>query len=253
MELIPAIDLLGGRVVRLVQGDLARQTEYSDDPVAIARMWVGQGASRLHIVDLDGSRAGRPVQSALVSSVVAAAGVPCQVAGGLRDEAAVESALRAGADRVVLGTALLRDPELGRHLVALHGAERIVAAIDVRDGIAHGMGWSGAGERMPAIDILRRLHAAGVAWFAVTSIARDGLLEGPDLELLDAVTAAAPGARFIASGGIGTLEDVRALAARAVDEAILGRALYERRIDLRDASAVAASVGVKSDRQTSAR
>lgn len=238
MELIPAIDLLGGRVVRLAQGDYDRVTTYGDDPVDAARRWVGEGATRLHLVDLDGAKAGRPVQADVVARIVAAIDVPCQVAGGLRDATAVEQALATGADRAILGSALVRDPDLGGRLVATHGAEAIVAAIDVRDGHALGDGWVPGAQGTPALELIGRLAAAGVRWFAVTAIARDGLLEGPDMALLTAAQDAAPGVRIIASAGVSSLEDIRGLVAGGYAGAILGRALYEGRIALPEALAL---------------
>jgi phosphoribosylformimino-5-aminoimidazole carboxamide ribotide isomerase len=238
MELIPAIDLLGGRVVRLAQGDFDRVTTYSDDPVVQARRWVDQGATRLHLVDLDGARTGRPVQQDIVARIVAAAGVPCQVAGGLRDADAVATALATGADRAILGSALVREPALGRILVERHGTDAIVAAIDVRDGRALGDGWVPGAAGTPAKDLIATLAAHGVRWFAVTAIARDGLLEGPDLDLLARAQAAAPGAKVIASAGVSSLADISALHARRYAGAILGRALYEGAIVLSEALAI---------------
>ena len=239
MELIPAIDLLGGRVVRLAQGDYDRVTVYADDPVAQARRWVGEGATRLHLVDLDGAKAGRPVQAATIARVVAAAGVPCQVAGGLRDAAAVAAALATGADRAILGSALVRDPGLGRALVEQHGPEAIVAAIDVRDGRALGDGWVPGAQGTPALELIATLAANGVRWFAVTAIARDGLLEGPDLDLLAQAQAAAPDVNIIASAGVSTVADITALAGKRYAGAILGRALYEGTIGLPEALTLA--------------
>jgi phosphoribosylformimino-5-aminoimidazole carboxamide ribotide isomerase len=235
MELIPAIDLLGGRVVRLARGDFDRATVYSSDPQAVARRWVEEGATRLHIVDLDGARAGRPVQAALVAAIVKTAGIPCQVAGGVRTEADVRAALDTGADRVVLGTALLGSPALASALIAEHHASRIVAAIDVRNGRAVGEGWAAAAGSVDGIDAVLQLVVAGVQWFVVTAIERDGLLAGPDLVLLDTVARAAPDAKIIASAGVSSLEDLRELAGRRFAGAILGRALYEGTIDLRGA------------------
>ncbi len=240
MELIPAIDLLDGNVVRLAQGDFNRATVYTTDPVAVARHWVGEGATRLHIVDLDGARAGRPVQAALVAAIVKAAAVPCQVAGGLRTAADARAALEAGADRVVLGTALLKSPELAMELIREHGAGSIVAAIDVRGGRALGEGWARTAAGVDGIQAVGQLLAAGVEWFAVTAIDRDGLLEGPDLVLLDAVARAAPSAKIIASAGVGSIGDVRTLAARGFACVILGRALYEGAINLISALEVVA-------------
>jgi phosphoribosylformimino-5-aminoimidazole carboxamide ribotide isomerase len=240
MELIPAVDLLGGRVVRLAQGDFDRATVYGNDPVEVARRWAGEGATRLHLVDLDGARAGRPVQADLIGKILGAVDIPCQVAGGLRSEDDVRVALEAGADRVVLASALLRSPDLARILVDEYGNNAVVAAIDVREGRAVGEGWSQAGRTVDSLAVIRMLIAAGIRWLAVTAIERDGLLGGPDLELLDTVAAAAPGAHLIASAGVATIADIRALNARGFAGAILGRALYERTIDLRAALAVVA-------------
>ena len=241
MDLIPSIDLRGGKVVRLRLGDFGHVTEYGDDPIAVARRWISEGAARLHIVDLDGALAGRPVQDDVIARVVRDTGVPCQVAGGLRDRAAVASALEAGADRVVLGTALLRDPALGSTLVREFGEERIAAALDVRDGSAVGEGWRIGAAGVPMDQAMRTLADAGVVRFVVTAIARDGILAGPDLDLLEAARAVVPSVAIIASGGISTLDDIRTLAGLEVEGAILGRALYEGRLDLRSAKAAAAA------------
>ncbi len=253
MELIPAIDLLGGRVVRLTQGDFARATVYSEDPLAVARRWVGEGATRLHIVDLDGARTGRPVQTALVAAIVRAAAVPCQVAGGLRTAADARGGLDAGADRVVLGTALLKSPELAAELIKKHGVRSLVAAIDVRADRAVGEGWAESAAGIDGIEAVMRLQSVGVEWFAVTAIDRDGLLEGPDLALLDAVARAAPTANVIASAGVGSIADIRDLATRGFAGVILGRALYEGTISLRDAlTAARIAVGRPGDRASAA-
>ena len=162
-------------------------------------------------------------------------GVPCQVAGGLRDDAAVAAVLDAGADRAILGSALIRDRTLAARLVERHGAERIVAAIDVRDGDALGDGWVPGATATPATAHARRLADAGIRIFAVTAIARDGLLHGPDLELLATIAAAVPDAAIIASAGVGTADEIRLLARAGYAGAILGRALYEQRLTLADA------------------
>jgi phosphoribosylformimino-5-aminoimidazole carboxamide ribotide isomerase len=198
----------------------------------VIRRWVGEGASRLHLVDLDGAREGRPVQDDLLAQLVAAAGVPCQVAGGLRDDHSVAAALEAGADRVVLGTRLIGDPAWARTLIARHGPERIVAALDVEDGDARGDGWVSGGARRALDATLTELSAAGLALFVVTGISRDGLLGGPDLELLERVAGVVGPAGVIASGGIASLADLQTLAAAGYAGAILGSALYEGRIEL---------------------
>jgi phosphoribosylformimino-5-aminoimidazole carboxamide ribotide isomerase len=207
--------------------------------MAVARRWAEEGATRLHIVDLDGARAGGPAQAALIARIVEASGIACQVAGGLRDEAAVADALGAGADRVVMGSALLRDADLARQLVATHGRGRIVAAIDVRDGMAVGSGWVTGAAGRPYNDVLAQLRDAGIELFAVTAIARDGLQEGPDLELLDGAGALVGPERVIASAGISTAAQVGELRRRGYAGAILGRALYEGRLKLAEALAAA--------------
>jgi phosphoribosylformimino-5-aminoimidazole carboxamide ribotide isomerase len=239
MELIPAIDLLGGRVVRLSRGDYEAVTVYGTDPPAVARALQDAGAERIHVVDLDGAREGRTVQAGVVAAIVEAVDLPCQVAGGIRDADAVAGHLRAGADRVVLGSALISHPLLARTLTERYGPDRIVAALDVRDGQALGDGWVGSARGAEVIGLAQRLAAAGIRWFAVTAIARDGQMSGPDLELLEAVRGAVPGAAVIASGGVSTLADIRELAARGFPAAITGRAIYEGAFSLADALAAA--------------
>jgi phosphoribosylformimino-5-aminoimidazole carboxamide ribotide isomerase len=235
VELIPAIDLLDGRVVRLSQGDFDAVTQYGDDPLEVARRWRDEGATRIHLVDLDAARERRSRQSVIVERVVSAVGVPCQVAGGIRDEAAVAALLEAGADRVVLGSALISEADLARRLIEDHGAEHIVAALDVRDGKALGDGWVSGARDTAVSEHAASLSEQGVRWFAVTSIARDGGMGGPDLELLARVRRAVPGASVIASGGIGSIVDLRALAALGFPAAIVGRALYEGAFTLPEA------------------
>ena len=227
MELIPAIDLLGGRVVRLSRGAYDAVTAYGDDPLAVARGFEAAGAPRIHIVDLDAAREGRAMQADVIASIVAAVDVPCQVAGGIRDADAVAAGLRAGADRLVLGSALISSPLLAKTLTERYGPDRLVAALDVRDGQALGDGWVEGARGAEVIELARSLADRGVRWFAVTAIARDGQMSGPDYELLEAVRAAVPRAAIIASGGVSSLADIRELAARRFDAAITGRALYE--------------------------
>lgn len=241
MELIPAIDLLGGRVVRLSKGAYDAVTDYGDDPVEVARGFAADGAERIHIVDLDAAREGRPMQGDVIARIVDAVAVPCQIAGGIRDADAVADGLRAGADRVVLGSALISKPLLAKTLVERHGPDRIVAAIDVRDGQALGDGWVAGARGADAIDHVVRLAEAGIRWFAVTAIARDGQMSGPDLELLEAVRKTVPNAAIIASGGVSSLADIRELASRDFKAAITGRALYEGAFTL--AEAIRATAG----------
>jgi phosphoribosylformimino-5-aminoimidazole carboxamide ribotide isomerase len=235
MELIPAIDLLDGKVVRLTRGEFDAVTGYGDDPVAVARRWSDEGATRLHLVDLDAARHGRPQQRAIIERIVAEVDVPCQVAGGIRGEAEAAGTLEAGADRVVLGSALIDDPDLARRLVANHGPSHIVAALDVRGAAAVGDGWVSGARAADVIEHAAALRSAGIEWFAVTAIARDGGMQGPDLALLATIRSLVAGASIIASGGIGSLADVQALAAEGYAAAIIGRALYEGAFTLPEA------------------
>lgn len=233
-ELLPAIDLIDGRVVRLRRGDFDQETSYGDDPVAVARAFADAGALWLHVVDLDGARAGEPRQLGLASEIVAEAygRMQVEIGGGLRTAEAIAGALGTGAARAVIGTALLRDPEFAATLVARHGPDRLVASIDIRDGLALGEGWREGATGLPAADAIAALAAAGIETFEVTAIERDGLLEGPDLHLLSSLVALGHG-RIIASGGIASVEDVIAIQAAGCAGAIVGRALYEGHIDVR--------------------
>lgn len=232
-EILPAIDLRGRRVVRLRQGDFARETAYGSDPVAVGLAFAEAGATWLHVVDLDGARTGRSAQGATVRAVIEAVGgrVRVEVAGGLRTIESATAVLRSGAARVVLGTAALADPGLVGALVAAHGGDRVAVAIDVRAGRAVGHGWTTGAPGVPAPDAIVALADVGVTTFEVTSIERDGLLGGPDLQLYERLVGLGRG-HVIASGGIATLDDLRDLRAAGCAGAILGRAIYEGRLDL---------------------
>ncbi len=234
-ELLPAIDLIEGRVVRLRRGDFDQETAYGDDPVAVAGAFADAGAGWLHVVDLDGARAGEPRQLRLAAAIVAGVHgrMRVEIGGGLRTGEAIAGALGTGAARAVIGTALLRDPDFAATLVARHGSDRLVASIDVRDGLALGEGWREGAPGLPATEAVSRLAAAGITTFEVTAIERDGLLEGPDLGLLRRLVGLERG-RIIASGGISSIDDVLAVQAAGCAGAIVGRALYEDRIDLRE-------------------
>ena len=232
-ELLPAIDLRAGRVVRLRSGDFGAETVFSDDPVEVARGFAAAGADWLHIVDLDGARSGRPRQADPIGRIVAAVGegVGCEVAGGLRDAKAVAAALGAGARRVVIGTAALLRPAFSAELVTAHGGDRIVVALDVRDGVAVGDAWQAGATGLPVEEALARLADEGVATFEVTAIARDGSMAGPDLELLERLVRLGR-RRIIASGGIRSIDDLLAVRAIGCIGAIVGRALYDGSLDL---------------------
>jgi phosphoribosylformimino-5-aminoimidazole carboxamide ribotide isomerase len=241
-EVIPAIDLRGGRVVRLRRGDFGQETSYGEEPAAVATLFANAGARWLHVVDLDGARDGVPTNRDAIAGVVAAAGerAAAEVAGGLRTPEAVTAAFTAGAARVVVGTAALRDPIFAGDLVAAYGEDRIVAAIDVRDGRAVGEGWRNDAQGPEAGAAVAMLADQGITIFEVTAISRDGLLDGPDLDLLAALVAIDRGA-VIASGGVSSLADLRAVADLGCVGAIVGRAIYEGRIELPEAIALAAT------------
>ena len=240
-ELLPAIDLRGGRVVRLRQGDFERETAYSDDPAAVAGQFAEEGAPWLHVVDLDGARTGQPAHGRQIRDIVASVGerTRVEVAGGLRSPESVGAVLQAGAARVAVGTAALRAPAFAGSLVARHGPDRIVVSIDVRAGKAVGEGWAAGAAGSDARRAIARLADAGVATFEVTAIERDGLLAGPDLELLRQLVELDRG-RIIASGGVASVADLRAVREIGCAGAIVGRALYEGRLTLQDAIAAIA-------------
>jgi len=239
-DLLPAIDLRGGRVVRLRQGDFACETAYSDDPVEVANRFVDGGARWLHVVDLDGARAGRPAHAELIGRIVAAVGerASVEVAGGLRTAEAVAVALAAGATRAVVGTAALEDPAFAAGLVEAHGADRIVVSLDVRAGMAVGEAWVDGAASISLWSAMGSLADAGVRWVEVTSIDRDGTLGGPDLELL-AIVVGDPRTRVIASGGIRSADDLRSVREIGCAGSIVGRALYDGSLEMATALAVA--------------
>jgi phosphoribosylformimino-5-aminoimidazole carboxamide ribotide isomerase len=237
MLVIPAIDLMDGKAVRLEKGDFARRTVYSDDPAAVARAFGEAGAERIHVVDLDGARAGRPVNLDTVRAI-ARAGVPLELGGGLRTLADVEQALAAGAAWVVLGSAAVERLELVREACALFPGQ-VVCGIDARDGEVAIAGWA-QGSGMSAVDVARRVRAAGVRLVEYTDVARDGMFTGVDA-LGAARLAREAEVDVVASGGVASLEDVRACREAGVAGVIVGKALYEKRIDLREALRLARS------------
>jgi phosphoribosylformimino-5-aminoimidazole carboxamide ribotide isomerase len=235
--LFPAIDIRGGKAVRLVQGDYDQETKYDDDPVVAARRWVDGGARWLHVVDLDGARAGEPVNLEHVRRIVAAVSVPVQLGGGLRDSKKVEEAISSGAERVVLGTAAVRNPDMAEAIAAVHG-DRVVASVDSRSGKVAAEGWT-KGTDLDTTEVIGELASRGLRRFLYTPVEFDGLMEGPDLESLREVAAATDG-DVIYSGGVGSVDDLRALAGLGLDNVegvIVGRALYEQRFTIAEARA----------------
>jgi phosphoribosylformimino-5-aminoimidazole carboxamide ribotide isomerase len=235
MILLPAIDILDGQTVRLARGEFDAPTVYEREPLAAARRWVREGARALHVVDLDGARRGEPVNLELVAQIAAELEVPVQVGGGLRSLEAVRAAVRAGAWRVILGTAAYRDLDFLDAALAELG-ERVVVSVDAREGKLATAGWREQTE-LAVEGVIERLVARGVRRFVYSSIERDGMLSGPDLEGVMRVADAVRGS-FVYSGGVGTLDDLRALAAlRQVNLSgvIVGKALYEGRFGVSEA------------------
>ncbi|HET6663150.1 MAG TPA: 1-(5-phosphoribosyl)-5-[(5-phosphoribosylamino)methylideneamino]imidazole-4-carboxamide isomerase [Acidimicrobiales bacterium] len=239
MDLYPAIDLRDGRCVRLYQGDYARETVYADDPVAQARAFAAEGAPWVHVVDLDAARTGDPHNYELVAAVAAAIDVPVQGGGGVRNDAAADALLGRGVRRVVVGTAALERPDWVRSLAGRYPG-RVAVGLDARGHDVAVRGWAeGSGHDL--VDVARRFEDAGVAALVVTEIGRDGTLSGPALDQL-ATVLEATGVDVIASGGVGTLADLRTLSVLEVDGrrlagAIVGRALYEGAFRVSDAIA----------------
>ena len=242
MKLYCAVDVRGGRCVRLRQGDYGAETVYDDDPVARAVAMAGAGAGWIHVVDLDGARSGRPDNAAVVAEIAEAVEVPVQAGGGVRSVETADAWFAAGVERVVLGTAALRDPDLVRRLAREH---RVAVGLDARAGEVATDGWLAA-SGISVLEVARRFAADGVDAFVVTDITRDGTLDGPDISglagVLDGVAT-----EVIASGGVGSLEDLRALAGvegsdgRRLGGVIVGTALYEQRFSVPEAVAALAA------------
>jgi phosphoribosylformimino-5-aminoimidazole carboxamide ribotide isomerase len=233
---LPAIDLLGGKVVRLHKGNYDEVTVYDDDPPSRARAWRGK-APVLHVVDLEGARAGRPVQGAMVRSIVEGFGGGVQVGGGVRTRESFEAYLALGATRVVLGSAAVADAALVRALATEHPGT-VVVAVDARDGFVAVDGWTRP-TRVRAIDLVRDLADVPLGGVLYTDVSRDGTGSGPNVDATAELAAATP-APVIASGGVGSLDDLRALAARGIHSCIVGRALYQGTFTLEEAIAAAA-------------
>jgi phosphoribosylformimino-5-aminoimidazole carboxamide ribotide isomerase len=235
MILYPAVDILEGQAVRLTKGDFDEKTVYRDSPLEAARSWVEEGARFLHVVDLDGARTGTPQNLQHVEAITSELSVPVQLGGGLRSLPAVRDALRAGVERVILGTAAFTDIDF---LDDVLGAfrERVIVSVDTRGGNVSTSGWQTT-TQMPAESVIERLQNRGVRSFVYTNVDRDGMLEGPDLDGVRRIAGVVRG-RFLYSGGIGSLADLEALTAlRQVNlgGVIVGKALYEGRFTVREA------------------
>ena len=233
MEVVPAIDLRGGRCVRLFQGDYARETVYSDAPAEVAARWIDAGASRLHVVDLDGAKAGAPVNLPAIESIAAAATVPVQLGGGIRSLKSARAALDLGVDRVLTGTAAVSDPDAVAAMCDALGPEAVVVSVDARDGLVALDGWTRS-TRVRATDLMRRMAAQGVVRFLYTDIARDGTLSGPNYAAIEALRDEVD-AGLIAAGGISSVEHLLRLQDIGVEAAVVGKALYTGDVNLPDA------------------
>jgi phosphoribosylformimino-5-aminoimidazole carboxamide ribotide isomerase len=229
VQILPAIDLRGGRCVRLRQGDYNQETVFGDDPAAMSRRWVEAGATWLHLVDLDGAKEGRPVNGESVRRIVDASGVPCQLGGGLRSEDHIVEALSWGVQRVILGTRALKDP-LWLKRVSIRFPQQIVLGIDAKQGLVATDGWLEV-SAVSAVELAKQVAVWPLAAIVYTDISKDGMLEGPNFEGLAEMVEAVQ-LPIIASGGVTTMEDVHRLAELKLAGCIVGRALYEGRIDL---------------------
>lgn len=235
MLIYPAIDLLNGRCVRLRQGDYSQETIFSDDPAAIAKQWVKQGADRLHLVDLDGAKDGKPVNGPVIRKIVEAAGVPCQLGGGIRTDADLAAVFDWGVRWAVLGTRALQDPNWVR-TVANKYPQRTVLGVDAKNGFVATDGWL-AVSTVKAVDLAKQVSDSPLAGVVYTDIAKDGMMSGPNFEALAEMQAAMK-LPVIASGGVCTLEHVKRLITAKTYGCIIGRALYEGSLKLSDVLAL---------------
>ena len=231
MLILPAIDLKDGKCVRLYQGDYNQVTVFADDPAQVGKRWRDEGAQYLHLVDLDGAKAGKPVNLAVVQAIQAASGLPVELGGGIRDEATVALVLDSGVDRVILGTAAVRDPELTERLCQKYG-DRIVIGIDARDGLVAIEGWTETSS-VEATRLAQELTRRGAARYIYTDISRDGTLTEPNYSAFQEFAAAA-GRPVIASGGVAKADQVQKLAELGAEGVIVGRALYTGDIRLKE-------------------
>lgn len=231
MQIWPAIDLLGGKCVRLQQGDYQRETVFAEDPVEVAHRWVRAGANCLHLVDLDGAKSGSQINQPVIRAIVAETGVPCQVGGGVRDEQTIEALLDLGLARVILGTRALREPRWFADMTH-NFPKQLVLGIDARDGMVATDGWLETSQTS-AIELARQIASMTelVPAIVYTDIARDGMLSGPNFEQLQQMQRATS-IPVIASGGVTTLEDIDRLVDMKTHACIVGRALYEGRLDV---------------------
>ena len=236
MKLLPAIDLMAGQAVRLEEGRRDRVTVFHDRPVELIAELARGGADRLHVVDLDGAFAGSPQQQSLIRELVAASPIPVEVGGGIRDRAALDAVLELGAQLVVLGTAAVRSPALVEEACRAHPG-RVIVAVDARDGVVAVDGWTASGG-ITAIELGQRAAGWGAAALLYTDVSRDGLHVGPNVEMTAQLTRAVS-CEVIASGGVGSLDDLVRLRDAGIAAVVVGRALYDKRFTVEEAAEVA--------------
>jgi phosphoribosylformimino-5-aminoimidazole carboxamide ribotide isomerase len=236
VEVWPAIDLRGGKCVRLQQGDYGRETVFGEDPAAMARHWRQQGAERLHLVDLDGARDGVPANLPSIGAIVEAVDIPCELGGGIRDEVSIRQLLDLGLARLVIGTLAVREPQWFREMAGKF-PDRLVLGIDARDGRVAAQGWTETSD-LAAIELARQFADEPIAAIVYTDIATDGMLAGPNVPAMAEMQAAVD-VPVVASGGVTTAEDVAVLRQAGMAGCIIGRSLYEGKLKLPDALAAA--------------
>lgn len=233
IEIIPAIDIIDGKCVRLTEGDYSRKTEYSSDPVAVAKGFEDSGVKRLHLVDLDGAKTGTIKNFSVLEKIAAATNLLIDFGGGIKTESEMESVLAAGATFVTLGSLVVKQPEVFESWVAKYGPEKYFIGADVRGQKIAVSGWQEQTD-IDAIDFIRNLMTKRVSYFFCTDIAKDGRLEGPAEEVYRKIIARCPGVRLVASGGITTIEDILCMEKLGCEAAIVGKAFYENKLSLKD-------------------
>lgn len=238
MEVIPAIDLKNGRCVRLFQGDFNQETVFSDDPLATALSWEEQGGHRIHVVDLDGAIQGRPAHLEVITSIASTLRIPVQVGGGIRDLRSAETWLDAGVDRIVIGTAAVRDPDMVQEICRKFGSERVVVSVDAKEGLVALQGWKEA-STTTVFQLASQMAQIGVVRLLYTDIARDGALSGPDF-ITNERLVIETGLAIQASGGVASVEHIKDLVPTGVDGVIVGRAIYTGGVSLSEAVAAVA-------------
>ena len=238
-EILPAIDLRDGKCVRLVRGDYAQETIYNDNPVVVARQWESEGARRLHLVDLDGAREGKPINTQVIGEIARAIAVPVQLGGGLRTQEDIQSTLDAGVERCIIGTRAIENADWARQMFAQFG-ENLILGIDARDGMVATAGWLETSQTS-SVEFAQRMESLGCRRMVFTDIARDGTLAGPNLEALERV-AQSVNIPVIASGGVAKSDDVNAIKRiHNVEGVIVGKALYEKTANLHEMLNLAAA------------